>query len=29
MVNAESKVGHTPAGPEALSVWGPEVPDYF
>ncbi|KAK3716624.1 hypothetical protein LTR37_006254 [Vermiconidia calcicola] len=29
MVNAETIVGHIPAGPEALSVWGPEVPDYF
>ncbi|PMD57874.1 uncharacterized protein K444DRAFT_631604 [Hyaloscypha bicolor E] len=29
MVNCETHVSHIPAGPEALSVWGPEVPSYF
>ncbi|KAI1490733.1 Glyoxalase/Bleomycin resistance protein/Dihydroxybiphenyl dioxygenase [Biscogniauxia mediterranea] len=29
MVNCETKVGKLPAGPESLSVWGPETPNFF
>ena len=29
LVNSETKVAHVPAGPEALSVWGPPVPSVF
>ncbi|KAF4548078.1 Hypothetical protein D9617_32g091980 [Elsinoe fawcettii] len=29
MVNSETPVSRLPAGPESLSVWGPECPDYF
>ncbi|KAH7085831.1 Glyoxalase/Bleomycin resistance protein/Dihydroxybiphenyl dioxygenase [Paraphoma chrysanthemicola] len=29
MVNSETPVSKVPAGPEALSIWGPEVPSYF
>ncbi|KAH7349497.1 Glyoxalase/Bleomycin resistance protein/Dihydroxybiphenyl dioxygenase [Plectosphaerella cucumerina] len=29
LVNSETKVAHVPAGPDALSVWGPPVPKVF
>ncbi|KAE8372126.1 Glyoxalase/Bleomycin resistance protein/Dihydroxybiphenyl dioxygenase [Aspergillus bertholletiae] len=29
LVNAETPVAHVPAGPQALSVWGPPVPSVF
>jgi hypothetical protein len=29
LVNSETKVAHVPAGPQALSVWGPPVPSVF
>lgn len=29
LVNTETKVAHVPAGPQALSIWGPPVPDAF
>ncbi|KAJ8117584.1 hypothetical protein OPT61_g1249 [Boeremia exigua] len=29
LVNSESVVSHVPAGPEALKIWGPPVPQVF
>ncbi|KAH7069573.1 Glyoxalase/Bleomycin resistance protein/Dihydroxybiphenyl dioxygenase [Paraphoma chrysanthemicola] len=29
LVNSESKVSHVPAGPQALKIWGPPVPEVF
>ncbi|KAI4707363.1 hypothetical protein J4E89_007890 [Alternaria sp. Ai002NY15] len=29
LVNAETEVSHVPAGPQALKIWGPPIPDVF
>ena len=29
LVNNKTPVAHIPAGPDALSIWGPPVPEVF